>query len=1101
MKQSTHTHKRWLYSVLMVIFLLPMISFSQNNFYYYFDQKIYLDPVPNKYTVEFINTVDESVFTANNFDNIHLKNKIYEVSGDYFSLLNASNGAYNINQLYKYKGENANVLNEITLLFKEETTPTQIQNIEAQYGLIKTVECSVMNAYKVNNPITVANEIFETGFVIYSQPTFLVNLELHNFTPNDDYYNMQYYLNNKGTNGEPDSNGKYGAIDADIDAPEAWGITMGNPNIVIAVIDEGVTSEHPDLPASRIVIADLSNFDDGDGQASNDPSPDGDGNHGNAIAGIIAATADNGFGIAGIAPECKIMPMKIDIATQNLNPIILAINIAAEEGANIISGSWGVNSENPIPNAGLTFAIQHAIIFDNVSFVFSIGNNGTGDNFVAYPANLDEEDFPTSYPGMDIIAVGASDRVDLKATYSPVDAEVDICAPSNTSSYCYDNTEGGNIWTLDILGAHGYNPWNDQSPLSSCDDILIGQQIPSSGNNYMSYTGRMGGTSATAPQVAGVIALMKSLDVNTNCLTVPQINEILKVSADKVGGYDYSGNDGSNNGEFRPSGHSKELGYGRLNAYNALVMTQGFINTGKDLYIKDSPGDIGIEATVNPAPSPILPSLSDFQYDDPSRFALYLFDSPDIWVRNQADGMTIQTSEAIEYSPSNPAYVYVKVRTKGCVGSDQDEQLELYWAKTATIQTFPEYWDGSITSLVVTGGFINTKTITTELTSPFTPYQILEFEWYPPNPDDYDGIISYPWGFSLLARIIDDEDIITVPASQAGNVSGYVALNNNVASKSITVIDAGKPFTDIITQGAALMVNNPNNQSETYDLCFRNSIPFEEKSLLKEAEVQITLDDTLWSIWENGGFVNDNITICDDVNHIVLIDNEQGASLKNLEFASNETAFISTKINFLTKEVSNRENYDLFIVQKTAATQEIVGGSKIIVKKPPRPSFTADAGNNMEVSKNEPTLLNSNDIYEDAIYNWYDDQGNLVYTGQEYLLNPEVTKTYKLEIIAASDGYKDYDSVTVSIKLPEITSLSPNPANQSSNIVVNYKSENATSLYLVIMPLNGGFNDNFTMESNLSQITIPTNNYTTGLYFMSLVADGQVVDQKTFVIN
>jgi hypothetical protein len=297
------------------------------------------------------------------------------------------------------------------------------------------------------------------------------------------------------------------------------------------------------------------------------------------------------------------------------------------------------------------------------------------------------------------------------------------------------------------------------------------------------------------------------------------------------------------------------------------------------------------------------------------------------------------------------------------------------------------------------------------------------------------------------------------------------------------------------------MINNPSNQTETYDLNFRNSLPIETKSLLKESEVQITLDDSLWDIWENGGFENENIIICDDVNHVVMINNEQGASLKNLEFASNGAAFITTKINFLTKEVSNRELYELFIVQKIAATQEIVGGSKIIVKKPQRSNFLADAGNNFVVSKNEPTTLIGNDINENAIYNWYDEDGNLVFTGEEYLLTPEITKTYKLEVIAESDGYKDYDEVEISIKLPQISSLSPNPANQSTDILIHYKPENSTSLYLVVMPLNGSFNDNFSLNYSQSETIIPTNNYTTGLYFISLVADGQVVDQKTFVIN
>jgi hypothetical protein len=106
--------------IITLLFLsFAFISFAQSNYYYYFDQKIYLDPVSNKYTVEFINSVDESVFTSNNFAFIHLKNKMYEVSGDYISLLSSSNGTYNINQLYTFHGENKYMKNEISLRYKD----------------------------------------------------------------------------------------------------------------------------------------------------------------------------------------------------------------------------------------------------------------------------------------------------------------------------------------------------------------------------------------------------------------------------------------------------------------------------------------------------------------------------------------------------------------------------------------------------------------------------------------------------------------------------------------------------------------------------------------------------------------------------------------------------------------------------------------------------------------------------------------------------------------------------------------------------------------------------------------------------------------------
>jgi hypothetical protein len=76
-------------------------------------------------------------------------------------------------------------------------------------------------------------------------PDFIVQFELFTI-PNDPYFNKQYYFHNTGQTG--------GINDADIDAPEAWNISTGSSNIIVAVVDEGIMS-HPDLPASRIVVA------------------------------------------------------------------------------------------------------------------------------------------------------------------------------------------------------------------------------------------------------------------------------------------------------------------------------------------------------------------------------------------------------------------------------------------------------------------------------------------------------------------------------------------------------------------------------------------------------------------------------------------------------------------------------------------------------------------------------------------------------------------------------------------------------------------------------------------------------------------------------
>ncbi|MFK5037028.1 S8 family serine peptidase, partial [Klebsiella pneumoniae] len=77
----------------------------------------------------------------------------------------------------------------------------------------------------------------------------------------------------------------------------------------VAVLDQGVTANHPDLPNARQVRLNGSNFIIGEN--ANDPTPNGNDNHGNACAGIIAATQNNNEGISGIAPNVRIMPIKI----------------------------------------------------------------------------------------------------------------------------------------------------------------------------------------------------------------------------------------------------------------------------------------------------------------------------------------------------------------------------------------------------------------------------------------------------------------------------------------------------------------------------------------------------------------------------------------------------------------------------------------------------------------------------------------------------------------------------------------------------------------------------------------------------------------------
>ena len=304
-----------------------------------------------------------------------------------------------------------------------------------------------------------------------------------------------------------------GFIGADINVEPAWNITEGSPSIRIAVVDEGVDLIHPDL------LPNLESGYDATGNGTAGGYLNINEKHGTACAGIIAAVKDNNIGIAGVAPRCHLIPIHTGWGSSSTSQILAdAINWATLYGnADIISNSWHVNN----PSTAITNAINYANSEGRNGLgcpvLFSTGNDS--NNEVAYPAKL-----PNT------IAVGASSNKDQREVYSNYGDDIDLVAP------------GGyyNIYTTDITGVNGY---------STTD-----------------YTNNFSGTSAACPHAAGVMALI--LSVNP-CLTATEARAILCKSCDKLSDYKYCN---STYGFW-----NQEVGYGRINAYKAILMALGLV--------------------------------------------------------------------------------------------------------------------------------------------------------------------------------------------------------------------------------------------------------------------------------------------------------------------------------------------------------------------------------------------------------------------------------------------------------------------------------------------------------------------------------------------
>ncbi len=339
------------------------------------------------------------------------------------------------------------------------------------------------------------------------EPNAVLELQV---IPGDSRWTSLWGLHNTGQSG--------GLVDADIDAPEAWEITTGSRDVVIAVIDSGVDYNHPDLVANIWInpreIPGNGIDDDGNGFVDDvrgwnfieeNGNPMDTNGHGTHVAGTIGAVGNNGLGVVGVNWSVSILPLRFlgsDGRGSTLDAI-QAVNYATmmkrDYGVNIVAmnNSWGGGGYS----TSLRNAIQAAAAQD-ILFVAAAGNgdsNGVGINNDARPT------YPSSYNVWNVIAVAATDRRDQLGSFSNYGAtSVHLAAPG----------------------------------------VSILSTVPN--NGYATYTG----TSMAAPHVSGVIGLLAAADPNA---TASQIKSAILNSVDPVA-----------------SLTGRTVTGGRLNAYQAL---------------------------------------------------------------------------------------------------------------------------------------------------------------------------------------------------------------------------------------------------------------------------------------------------------------------------------------------------------------------------------------------------------------------------------------------------------------------------------------------------------------------------------------------------
>ncbi|MHC4633358.1 MAG: S8 family peptidase, partial [Planctomycetota bacterium] len=288
-----------------------------------------------------------------------------------------------------------------------------------------------------------------------------------------------------------------GTPDSDIDAPQAWDVHTGSSEVIVAVVDTGVDYNHRDLQGNIWINSDEipnNGFDDdGNGYRDDiygydfinyDRDPIDDNGHGTHCSGIIAAAGNNGLDIAGVCWNAKIMALKfLDENGEGFNSdAATAIYYAAENGADVISNSWGGPYYSEMLEEAIDYAHSQGVIM-----AAAAGNGNSDSTF-----------YPAFYEHM--IAVAATNSNDQKAPFSNYGSRVDIAAPG-----------------VDVLSLRA-------------SQILFG-------TIHDDYTTIASGTSMACPHAAAIIALIISNhpDTYTDVITARLLETTDDISTQNPG--------------------------------------------------------------------------------------------------------------------------------------------------------------------------------------------------------------------------------------------------------------------------------------------------------------------------------------------------------------------------------------------------------------------------------------------------------------------------------------------------------------------------------------------------------------------------------------
>lgn len=513
--------------------------------------------------------------------------------------------------------------------------------------------------------------------------------------------------------------------------------------------------------------------------------------------------------------------------------------------------------------------------------------------------------------------------------------------------------------------------------------------------------------------------------------------------------------------------------------------------------INSTPAGLKDKLALNNIPEISGPMIRDNIEDvgnEPNTSSKITWNSPDIWVRNNDDGLSIQESEHIKGDSVGMVHIYVRMKHNGGEVADENPQrhMYLYWnVKELGLSTTDLANDQSVGGLIADIPFFNALT---------------------PNSTT---IQTYAWQLpeTLRERIISNEGVLDVTITAiianknevAGDEHFNTALYNTAARSTITVVDPsygrqhrGDSPIDIPKEGVKIpiVIHNSKATRQAFNLTVLPDGSIKDYNAFKFSEITMYLGNELYKSWvANGKSGTDIKNYTGEPQRIYL--KSPNSSINGIELAANSSDTVFMTIQAFYGMTSESKLEDTFHLTLTDSSDNLIDGTTLRV-------LISGSGSGIGepiIGEINPGIesfgtLTANNVGQQDACKWMDKDHNTLGTGKSLTIDlGKNRREYILKVTSANDNSVAY-AYTEPIGI-QISSVTPNPCSSQFCISTNVPTSSGTTIS--IANVDGTWCKNIPVNKGETQIEVSTADFPAGRYFVSLIVDGNVISNKQII--